>query len=53
MSGTNDVNRGSSWEALAPAIASLDSMVDFIMTACPDTVLLISHILPIGYKDFG
>jgi lysophospholipase L1-like esterase len=52
MSGINDVNRGSSW-ALAPAIASLDSMVDFIMTACPDAVLLISHILPIGFKDFG
>lgn len=48
--GTNDIHGGS--DPLVTA-QTLSLFVDYLFSQCPDATILVQHIPPIGYHDFG
>jgi lysophospholipase L1-like esterase len=49
MAGTNDINQGA--DPLATA-ETLSTTIDYLFAQCPDAVILVQHIPPIGYQEF-
>jgi len=50
MAGTNDLNQGRDPQA---TVQTLSGFIDYLFGQCPDATILVQHIPPIGYQDFG